>query len=58
MEGISKYLRLRTTAVAALVAAGLVLMAMSASASADRHRQDISLGVRNSSKTPIQVQFV
>ncbi len=53
MEGISNYLRLRITAVAALVAAGLVLMAMSASASAIV--RNISVGVRNSSKTPIQV---
>lgn len=57
MEGISKYLRLRTLAVAALVAAGLVLIAMFASASARIVIvKDISLGIRNSSKALIQVQ--
>jgi hypothetical protein len=55
VEGISKYSRLRTTAVAALVAAGLLLMAMSGSASANVKR--ISLGIRNSSKTPIRAQI-
>ncbi len=59
MQGISKYLRLRATAVVAFVAAGLVLMAMCASASAGYKTglKDISLGIRNSSKTPLQVQF-
>jgi hypothetical protein len=63
MEGSSKYLRLRTSAVAALVAAGLVLTAMSGSASASRCpnvvicAKSISIGVRNSSKMPIQVEW-
>jgi hypothetical protein len=57
MEGISKYLRLRITAVAALVAAGLVLMAMCASASALVGAVlPISLGIRDSSKTPIKAE--
>lgn len=62
MEGISKYLRLRTTAVAALVAAGLALTAMSGSASATCFHvfgctKDVSLGIRNSSKATIQVEW-
>lgn len=57
MERISKYSRLRTTAVAAFVASGLVLMAMFASASASPGIKKISLGIRNSSLTPIRVQF-
>ena len=63
MEGISKHLRLRATAVAALLAAGLVLTVMSGSASASRCpnflicTKKISVGVRNSSKIAIQVQW-
>lgn len=61
MEGISKYSRLRITAVAALVAAGLVLMAVSASANATCVNvfcaKDVSVGIRNSSKTAIMVQI-
>jgi hypothetical protein len=56
LEGISKHSRLRTTAVAAFVASGLVLMAMSASASAHETKR-ISLGIRNSSLTPIRVDI-
>jgi hypothetical protein len=56
MQGISKYSRLRITAVAALVAAGLVLMAMSASASANVFVKRISLGIRNSSRALIEVK--
>lgn len=57
MEGTSTYSRLRTTAVAALVAAGLVLAAMSAPANALTHARDISTGIRNSSQVPIKVQI-
>jgi hypothetical protein len=56
VEGISNYLRLRATAVAAFVAAGLVLTAMCASASANVFLKRISLGIRNSSKTAIHAQ--
>jgi hypothetical protein len=57
MEVVSKYSRLRITAVAAFVAAGLVLVVMSASASAHIGGvKNISLGIRNSSKTPIKAQ--
>lgn len=62
MEGISKHSRLRTLAVAALVASGLVLIAMSGSTSAMSGSKrftikKISLGIRNSSATPIQAQI-
>jgi hypothetical protein len=61
MEGISKYSRLRNTAVAALVAAGLVLTAMAESASATCLygfcTKNLSVGIRNSSKTAIEAQF-
>jgi hypothetical protein len=61
MDGISKYLRWRNTAVGALVAAGLVLTAMSGSASATCLygfcTKNLSVGIRNSSKTAIKAQF-
>jgi hypothetical protein len=62
MEGISKRSRLRTMAVAALVASGIVLMAMSGSTSATSGSKrsvirKVSLGIRNSSETPIQAQI-
>jgi hypothetical protein len=61
MEGISKRSRLRTVAVAALVASGIVLMAMSGSTSAMSGSKQwvkrISLGIRNSSHTAIQAQI-
>jgi hypothetical protein len=61
MEGLSKHSRLRTAAIAALVASGLVLMSMSGSTSAmSRSKRlvvkNISLGIRNSSNTAIKVQ--
>jgi hypothetical protein len=64
MEGLSKYLRLPTKAVIALVAAGLVLPAMAGSASASRCPnivicvKDVSVGIVNNSKTTaIRVQI-
>ena len=62
MEGISKRSRFRTVAVAALVASGIVLMAMSGSTSAMSGSKRwgpkrISLGIRNSSRTAIQAQI-
>ena len=62
MEGISNYSRLRAVVVLALVASGLVLMAMSGSASADGRCgppicKNISAGIVNDSNTAIHAFF-
>ncbi len=61
MERTSKCSRLRITALAALIAGGLVLTAMSGSASATCFHvfgctKRVSLGIRNSSKATITVE--
>ena len=58
MEGISRYLRLRTAMVgAALLAAALAAMTVSEPANALVYANDISIRVVNNSQTPISAAF-